>query len=84
MKAFLYTFISGVSEPLGAVIAYLFLAPFMNDFVMSILLAIIAGIMISISMYELIPASLKYDDTKRTIKYFLIGTVFMLICHLFV
>ena len=84
LKAMLYTFISGVSEPVGAVIAYLFLAPFMNDTIMSILLAIIAGIMTSISMYELIPASLKYNDTNRTIKYFLIGSVFMIICHLFV
>ena len=84
IKAFLYTFLSGISEPIGAVIAYLFLAPYMNDTIMSILLSIIAGIMISISMYELIPASLKYNDTKRTTKYFLIGSVFMLICHLFV
>lgn len=83
-KALLYTFISGVSEPIGAVIAYLFLAPFMNNLVMSILLAIIAGIMTSISLYELIPTSLKYNDIKRTLKYFIIGSIFMLICHFFV
>lgn len=84
IKALLYTFISGISEPIGAIVAYLFLAPFMNDLIMSILLAVIAGIMTSISMYELIPASLKYNDSKRTIKYFLIGSIFMLICHLFI
>jgi len=83
-KALLYTFVSGMSELLGAVISYLFLSPFMNNFIMSILLSIIAGIMTSISMYELIPASLRYNDTKRTIKYFLIGSLFMMMCHLFV
>ena len=83
-KALLYTFISGISELLGAIIAYLFLAPFMNDFIMSVLLAIIAGIMIAISMYELIPASLKYKDTIKILKYFIIGCIFMIICHLFV
>lgn len=82
-KALLYTFISGVSEPIGAIIAYLFLAPYMTDTIMSILLAIIAGIMIAISMYELIPASFKYKEPKRSIWYFFIGSMFMLICHLF-
>ena len=83
-KALLYTFVSGISEPLGAIIAYLFLAPYMNDLIMSILLSSIAGIMIAISIYELIPASLKYNNTKRTTLYFLIGSIFMMICHLFV
>ena len=77
-------FVSGISEPLGAIIAYLFLAPYMNDLIMSILLSGIAGIMIAISIYELIPASLKYNNTKRTTLYFLIGSIFMMICHLFV
>ena len=80
-KAFIYTFISGLSEPLGAVIAYLFLAPYMNNLIMSLILAIIAGIMTYISLYELIPASLKYNNVKSTIQYFLIGSIFMIICH---
>ena len=81
-KALGYTFISGVSELLGAVIAYLFLAPYMNEFVMSILMSLIAGIMTSISMYELIPASLKYNSLFKTIKFFFIGVIFMGVCHI--
>jgi len=83
VKALGYTFVSGISELVGAVIAYLFLAPYMNEFVMSILMALIAGIMISISLYELIPASLKYKNIFQTMKFFLIGVVFMGICHIF-
>ncbi len=83
LKSLLFTFVSGISEPIGAIIAYLFLAPYMNEFVMSILFAIIAGIMISIAVYELIPASLKYNNILRTTKYFLIGSIFMIVCHFF-
>jgi len=82
-KSLLYTFISGISELLGAVIAYLFLAPYMNDFVMSILMSLIAGIMFSISIYELIPASLKYKRVVDTVKFFFIGVIFMGLCHIF-
>lgn len=81
LKSLFYTFVSGVSEPVGALIAYLFLAPYMNDFIMSLLLSVIAGIMISISAYELIPASLKYKNIGNTLKFFLIGVTFMCICH---
>ena len=81
-KALVYTFISGISESFGAVIAYVFLAPFMSDLIMSFLLAIIAGIMISISTNELIPASLKYNHKKKSIVFYLIGSIFMIMCHL--
>lgn len=81
-KSLLYTFVSGISELMGAVIAYLFLAPYMNNFVMSILMSLIAGIMVSISIYELIPASLKYKRVGDTVKFFLIGVIFMGLCHI--
>lgn len=81
-KSLLYTFVSGISELMGAVIAYLFLAPYMNNFVMSILMSLIAGIMISISIYELIPASLKYKRVGDTVNFFLIGVIFMGVCHI--
>ncbi len=83
IKAMLYTLVSGISEPVGAVIAYLFLSPYMNDVIMGLLLAVIAGIMTAISLYELIPASLQYKENNRTIGFFIIGIIFMIVCHLF-
>lgn len=80
-RALLYTLISGLSEPLGAFIAFLFLKPFMNDFVMGILMAMIAGIMTHIAFYELFPTSLKYKNKKLTYIFFLIGFMFMIINH---
>lgn len=80
-RALLYTLVSGLSEPFGALLAFLFLKPFMNDFIMGILMAIIAGIMIHIAFYELLPTSLKYKNKKLTYLFFIIGIVFMLVNH---
>lgn len=81
LKALFYTFISGMSEPLGAIIAYFFLRNFMNDTIMGFLYAIIAGIMIHISVYELLPTSFSYQYQKYTKIFLAIGVFFMLISH---
>ena len=81
LKAFLYTLISGLSEPLGAILAYLFLSNIINNFIMSIILSIIAGIMIHISIYELLTESLSYKKRRLTFIFFSIGFIFMLISH---
>ena len=81
-KALLYTFISGISEPFGALLAFLFLKNFMNDMAMGCLLAMIAGIMMHISFYELLPTSFSYREKKITIGYLLIGILFMFLSHI--
>lgn len=81
-KACFYTFISGASEILGAVIAFLFLQNFMNNILMGFLYSVIAGIMISISIKELIPESLSYQEKKKTYLFLGIGICFMLISHI--
>ena len=60
IKAFLFTFISGMSEFLGAIIACLLFRNTSFMF-MGILYALIAGIMLYISICELLPASIKYN-----------------------
>ena len=82
LKAFTYTLIAGLSEPLGALIAYLFLKNIVNDTLMGILMALIAGIMLQIAIYELLPTSLNYKNKKTTIKYFILGIIFMTINHI--
>ena len=78
-KALFYTLISALSEPFGALLAYLFLSRVVNDTIMGCIFSIIAGIMIYISMYELFPTSLKYNCKKITIIFFIIGIIFMYI-----
>ncbi len=79
LKAFLYTFVSGMSEFLGAIFASIFLVGFSNDFFMGCLYAVIAGIMMHISIFELLPSSFKYNKPLRTILSFIIGLLFMYI-----
>lgn len=80
-KAFFYTLLSGLSEPLGALIAYLFLANHINNFMMSIIFAIIAGIMMHISIYELLNESLQYKKKFLTFLFVVIGFLFMMASH---
>jgi ZIP family zinc transporter len=56
-KAFLWSFVTGLSEPLGAILVWLVLFPFINEFIINIMLAIVAGFMIYISLDELLPVS---------------------------
>ena len=82
LKAILYTFVSALSEPFGAIITYMFLQKYINNTFIGFLYAIIAGIMIHISIYELLPAAKKYNNKLRLKTSFLIGIIFMLINHL--
>lgn len=71
-KAFLLSFLSGLSEPVGAIIGYLILLPFMNETVFGILFAGVAGIMVFISLDELLPAAEEYGEHHLSI-YGLMG-----------
>lgn len=82
MKAFFYTLVSGMSEFLGAIIASIFLVGFSNDFFMGCLYAVIAGIMMHISIYELLPSSFSYRKPLQTILFFIVGIAFMFISSL--
>ncbi len=82
LKAFLYALLSGMSEVLGSILAYLFLAPLINDHVMAALYAIIAGIMIHISVYELIPGAYKESTLKNVLRYFMLGFGVMVLSHI--
>lgn len=61
-KAFNYSFLSGLAEPLGALIGWLILLPIMNDIVYGVIFAGVAGIMVFISFDELLPAAQEYGE----------------------
>ena len=77
LRAFLYTLVSSLSELLGAIITYLFLGRYINEFELGILFSFIAGIMIQISYSRLLPTSKNYDN-KFSRLFFMIGFIFML------
>ena len=80
-KAFTYTLVSGFSELFGAVLAYLFIARFVNDFYLAVILSITAGIMTHISVYELLPNAYNYKNKITPTIAFIIGVIVMLICE---
>lgn len=78
-KALLYSFASGLSEPVGALVGYLILMPFMNDLVFGILFAAVAGIMVFISLDELLPSARAYGEHHLSIYGLVAGMAVMAI-----
>ncbi|HBG58620.1 MAG TPA: zinc transporter ZupT [Porphyromonadaceae bacterium] len=66
-KAFWLSFTSGLAEPLGAMIAFFFLLPFWSPLMDALVLAAVAGIMIYISLDELLPSAEKYGKHHLSI-----------------
>ena len=76
-KAFKYSFLSGLAEPIGALIGYLILMPFLNDLVFGIVFGVVAGIMVYISLDELLPSAQKYGDHHLSIGGLISGMAVM-------
>lgn len=76
-KAFLYTFLVGLCQPLGAVLGYLILSQYFNNLIYGILFSVVAGIMIFVSLDELLPASQKYEDHHLSVYGAIVGMMVM-------
>jgi len=76
-KAFFYSFLSGISEPVGAIVGYLILLPFLTPAVLAALLAFIAGIMVYISVDELLPMAHRYGHGHTAIAGIVSGMLVM-------
>jgi len=71
-KAFLYSFLSGLTEPIGAMVGYLLFMPFFTPTLFGVLFASVAGIMVFISLDELLPAAEEFGEHHYAI-YGLVG-----------
>lgn len=78
-KAFWLSFLSGLAEPVGALIGYLILMPFIEDdpTIMGIIFAGVAGIMVFISLDELLPAAEEYGEHHLSIYGLVAGMMVM-------
>ena len=83
-KAFNYTLIAALSEPLGAILAYTILYKYLNNTLLGIILGIISGIMINISLFEFIPKAKEYNNNKLINYWFIIGIMIMLLNIIFI
>ena len=72
-KALWMSLLSGLSEPLGAVMTLLILGPFISDTLFGIVFAAVAGIMIYISLDELLPTAREYGEHHFSILGLVLG-----------
>ncbi|MEZ5083212.1 MAG: zinc transporter ZupT [Bacteroidales bacterium] len=78
-KAFRLSFLSGLAEPVGALVGFLVLMPFMSPVVFGLLFASVAGIMVFISLDELLPSAREYGEHHLSIYGLMAGMVVMAI-----
>lgn len=76
-KAFIYSFLSGFAEPIGALIGWIVLMPIMNDVIFGVIFAAVAGIMVFISVDELLPAAREYGEHHLSIYGLIAGMAVM-------
>ena len=76
-KAFWYSFLSGLAEPAGAIVAYLILLPFYSEILFGVLFASVAGIMVYISIDELLPAAREYGHAHLALYGVISGMIVM-------
>jgi ZIP family zinc transporter len=76
-RAFWFSFMSGLAEPLGALVAYLVLMPFLSPMFMNMVFAAVAGVMIFISLDELLPAAREYGENHISLYGLVSGMVIM-------
>ncbi|MDO5576907.1 MAG: zinc transporter ZupT, partial [Fibrobacter sp.] len=72
-KALWYSFISGLAEPLGALVGFALFFTFLNEFMFGIIFALVAGIMVFISLDELLPSTQKYGEHHLSIYGLILG-----------
>jgi len=72
-------FLSGIVEPIGAILAYLFLKQF--TFLIPVSLAFAAGVMVFITLDEIIPMAREHGRAHLTSIGIILGTIFMIILH---
>lgn len=63
-KGLFYTFISALAEPLGGILCWLIIADGLNPMLNGMMFGLVAGMMVTISIKELIPTALKFYPSK--------------------
>ena len=77
-NAIFKTFLSGIAEPIGAIIAYIFLSKYITDNFISMILLLVGGIMITLAIEVIFPKAKKYNLDKYLYLGLIIGTILIL------
>lgn len=77
--AFRLGLLSGIAEPVGALVAAVILFPFLSPGIIGASLAFVAGIMVFISFDELLPAAKSADDSHLVTFGIIAGMIIMIL-----
>jgi len=69
VKAFMWALLSGISEPIAALLGWAILANVFSDEIYAVLFGLVSGMMITITMKELIPTAHRYDKDDSVVTY---------------
>jgi ZIP family zinc transporter len=72
-----YSFLSGLSEPIGALLGYFILRSIFNETTFGVIFAAVAGIMVYISLDELLPTAEEYGEHHLAIGGLIVGMLVM-------
>lgn len=82
-KAFLYSALSGLAEPVGALVGFVLLRSILHDATFGVMFALIAGIMVYISLDELLPTAHEYGEGHKVI-WGVVGGMFVMAVSLLI
>lgn len=72
-----YSLLSGLAEPVGALIAFFILSPYMDAALSGAIFAVVAGIMVFVALDELLPAAREYGEAHLSIYGLIAGMALM-------
>lgn len=75
--AFWVSFLSGLAEPVGGLLGFLLFRSFPNPLVFGLVFAAVAGVMVYVSLDELLPAAREYGDHHLAISSLMVGMAVM-------
>ncbi len=78
-KALLNTLYASIAEPIGAILAFILLKDYINSYNIGIILIIVAGLMIGLSINEIVPSINRYNNKKSIITGIILGIIVILI-----
>lgn len=78
-RGVIYSLISSLAEPLGAILAFIVLKNNINDITIALVLVIVAGIMITISINEMLPEVNSYNKKNISILGMIIGVILVIV-----
>lgn len=81
-EAIFKTFLSGIAEPIGAILAYIFLSKYITNSLISIILILVGGIMITLAIEVILPKAKEYKLKRYLNIGIIIGVLLVLFNYL--